>query len=135
MRYVKRLEFDDNGILEPPTITGKVKFKDETDVLMLWDTGCTNTTISDRVAGEIKAIISNDNISVDTASGSSVEGTCNIDLYAYTENGIQLFGLKNMKVLVSKNMPMDVLIGMDVISQGDFSMTRSFDRIVLEFII
>ena len=133
MRYTKILEFNDNGVLEPPIINGKVSSKDETYVTMLWDTGCTNTTISSRVADEIKTTISNDNISVATATGNDFEGTCNVDLYAYTENGTQLFGLKDMKVLVSKNMPMDVLIGMDVISQGDFSLTRRLDKVMFEF--
>ncbi len=133
MRYTKMLEFNDNDILEPLTINGKVSSKDEAYVTMLWDTGCTNTTISSRIADTIKATVSNDNIPVATATGSSVEGTCHIDLYAYSENGTQLFGLKDMKVLVSKNMPMDVLIGMDVISQGDFSLTRRLDKIMLEF--
>ena len=110
------LEFNDNDILEPLTINGKVSSKNEAYVTMLWDTGCTNTTISSRIADTIKATVSNDNIPVATATGSSVEWTCHIDLYAYSENGTQLFGLKDMKVLVSKNMPMDVLIGMDVIS-------------------
>ena len=133
MRYTKMLEFNDKGVLEPLTINGKVSSKDEAYVTMLWDTGCTNTTISSRVADEIKATVSNDNIPVETATGDHVEGTCHIDLYAYSENGTQLFGLKEMKVLVSKNMSMDVLIGMDVISQGDFSLTRHLDKIMLEF--
>lgn len=133
MRYTKMLEFNDNDILEPLTINGKVSSKDEAYVTMLLDTGCTNTIISSRIADTIKATVSNDNIPVATATGSSVEGTCHIDLYAYSENGTHLFGLKDMKVLVSKNMPMDVLIGMDVISQGDFSLTRRLDKVMLEF--
>lgn len=135
MRYTKTLEFNDSGVLEPLIIDGKVLSKDEAFVTMLWDTGCTNTTISSRVAEKIGATISNENISVDTATGNSVEGTCHIDLYAYKESGSQLFYLKDMKVLVSKNMPMDVLIGMDIISQGDFSLTRRLDKVMLEFFI
>ena len=127
------LEFNDNNILKPLTINGKVSSKDEAYVTMLWDTGYTNTTISSSIAYTIKATVSNANIPVETETGSSVEGTCHIDLYAYSENGTHLFGLKDMNVLVSKNMPMDVLIGMDVISQGDFSLTHRLDKVMLEF--
>lgn len=135
MRYVKRLKLIDDGIYEPPISNGKVRYSSgkETDVKVLWDTGCTNTTISESVANYLEAEISDEKISVESVKGKDVEGTCHIDIDLYTDNDNYAFSVYDMKVLVSTDMNMDVLLGMDIIGQGDFSLTKHLDYLTLEF--
>ncbi len=135
MRYVKRLNLIDDGIYEPPISNGKVHYKNgkEADVKILWDTGCTNTTISSSVAKYLETEIKDEKISVDGVNGRSTEGTCRIGLSLYSDSGNHVFTTTDLKVCVSENMSMDVLLGMDIISHGDFSLTNGLEYLTLEF--
>lgn len=135
MRYTKRLKLINDGIYEPPISNGKVRYKNgkEIDAKILWDTGCTNTTISESVANYLEAEIMDENILVDGVNGRSSEGTCHIGLSLYSDSGNHVFTATDLKVCVSKNMSIDVLLGMDIISHGDFSLTNSLEYLTLEF--
>ena len=135
MRYVKRLNLISDGIYEPPISKGKMRYKNGkiANVKILWDTGCTNTTISKSVADYIETKIVTENIEVEGVNGKSIEGTCYADLSLYTDNGIHIFTINNAKVCVADDMNMDVLLGMDIISKGDFSLTKNLEYLTLEF--
>ena len=83
----------------------------------VWDTGATNTVISPEVV-EALGLKSAGKASISAYGGVVEACTYRIDLCF--ENG---YRIQNLEVLSGDYSDYDVLIGMDVITQGDFGIS------------
>jgi hypothetical protein len=94
----------------PTTETGKI------DYLCIWDTGATNSAVSKKVASDLKLIIF-DYLTISTASGTIVG-----PIYKIT---LDLGGGIVQNVIASEAIldDFDILIGMDIIGNGDFTVS------------
>lgn len=94
----------------------------------LWDTGATHTSISVGLAAKL-GLISTGKIKVDHADGESICETYVINLTL--TNGILIPGL----TVNASKLPMkcDMLIGMDVISEGDFALSQESGKTLFSF--
>lgn len=83
-----------------------------------WDTGATNTVISEKVVKECN-LIPTGVIKVSTAGGV-------MDAYTYVINIVlpDNVQINNLKVTGGKLGDTDVLIGMDIITRGDFAVSN-----------
>ena len=95
----------------------------------LWDTGATRTCVSEEVAKELELIPTGKEI-INTPSGSSNQNTYLIDLLL--PNGVVI---GEMMILDAKigNQKIDMLIGMDVITLGDFSVSNNNGKTYFTF--
>ena len=114
-QYAKRagVLFTDIGVSKPDYNGDQLrKFRG------VWDTGATNTVISKRVidALGLKAVRT---IRNQTANGEREAGVYIVDLYL--PNMVRLQGQSVIDGLLADA---DVLIGMDVIGEGDFAVTH-----------
>lgn len=96
----------------------------------LWDTGASNTVISKRVADELGLPIVGQT-TVHHAGGDHICPTH--EIFIGLPNGVGIVG-----ILVTGNDKMntdafDVILGMDVINQGDFSITNVDGKTCLSF--
>ncbi len=85
----------------------------------IWDTGATGTVITSKVAKEL-GLKPTGKITSNHAGGSDEVNTYLINVYL--PNGINFVGLKVIEAVLSGNTEM--LIGMDIISMGDFAFTN-----------
>lgn len=85
----------------------------------IWDTGATGTVITSKVAKEL-GLKPTGLITSNHAGGSSLVSTYLVNVYL--PNGITCIGVKVIEAVLSGNTEM--LIGMDIISQGDFTFTN-----------
>lgn len=84
----------------------------------IWDTGATGTVVTKKVADDLK-LPPIGKVKVYHADG---EGWANVYLVnLLLRNGV---GFKSLRVTEGKLNGADVLIGMDVITQGDFAVTN-----------
>lgn len=93
----------------------------------LWDTGATGSVITPQVAQSLGLVeVSRSN--VNTPQGSYVAGMYYIDIKLPS-------GLIVNKLLVTDGVPFgcDMLIGMDVISRGDFAVTNFNNKTVFSY--
>lgn len=86
----------------------------------VWDTGATNTVITPDIV-EALGLKPTGKSSI-SAYGGVVE-TCTYKIDLCSENG---YKIENLEVMSGDYSDYDVLIGMDVITQGDFSIS-TFD--------
>ena len=83
-----------------------------------WDTGATNTAISDRIAKELN-LTPTGKIKIGTANGEKIVNKYIIDIILPNN-----LCIKNVEVSgVDLTADTDILIGMDIITKGDFSVT------------
>lgn len=117
--------FDPSSSPKPPTPTdvGAKKFK------AIWDTGATGTVISQRVIDEC-GLKPTGVERVNTASQKGVLTTAYLTCI-YLPNRIVIPELRVIKGIIAGGA--DVLIGMDIISQGDFSITNHQGKTVFSF--
>lgn len=106
-----------------PTDLGAKKYK------AIWDTGATGTVISQRVIDEcgLKPIGIE---TVNTASQKGVLTTAYLTCI-YLPNKMVIGELRVIKGMIAGGA--DVLIGMDIIRQGDFSITNYQGKTVFSF--
>lgn len=93
----------------------------------LWDTGATGTVISPKVVADLGLK------SVQKSNMTHADGTVEVDVYVINirlPNGV---GFSMVPVLCSNITGTDVLIGMDIISQGDFALTNVGKKTVFSF--
>lgn len=117
-KYTHRVESVlSNCFVIKPTNTNKLEYCEAKDVL--WDTGATNTIISNSMAQALglepikKAIIA--------GIGGNVEAyTYNISLYFAKEGA----WIRDLEVLACDLEDNDMIIGMDTITKGDFAITN-----------
>ncbi|MEO8515633.1 MAG: retropepsin-like aspartic protease [Flavobacterium sp.] len=102
-----------------------VDLKDKTNLPVInqyeaiWDTGATGTVITSKVANDL-GLKPTGKITSNHAGGSSQVNTYLINVYL--PNGISIVGVKVIEAVLSGNTEM--LIGMDIISLGDFAFTN-----------
>lgn len=85
----------------------------------IWDTGATGTVITSKVATDL-GLKPTGKITSNHAGGSNQVNTYLVNVYL--PNGIRVIGVKVIEAVLAGNTEM--LIGMDIISLGDFSFTN-----------
>jgi hypothetical protein len=85
----------------------------------IWDTGATGTVITSKVAKDL-GLLPTGKVTSNHAGGSDEVNTYLINVYL--PNGINVIGVRVIEAVLSGNTEM--LIGMDIISLGDFSFTN-----------
>lgn len=106
-----------NGSAAPPLI----------EFSALWDTGATNTVISKKVVQDLNLK------SVGKVPMNHADGQTLVDRYIINimlPNGV---GYRMVSVLCSGLQGTDMLIGMDIIGSGDFSITNVNGKTVFSF--
>ena len=86
----------------------------------LWDTGATRTCISEEIAKELNLVPTGKEI-INTPSGTSVQNTYLIDLLL--PNGVTIGNVMAIDTKIG-SQSIDVLVGMDIITLGDFSVSN-----------
>ena len=94
----------------------------------IWDTGATNTAISQKVAEQCNLIPTGQAIS-NTANGQCTVNTYLIDLYL--PNNVIIGGVKATEF--NSVGGSDLLIGMDIISLGDFAVSNFEGKTAFSF--
>jgi len=102
--------------------------KIEADVLALVDTGATNTSISDRLAKKLCLRII-EQCRVDAAGGAHIANVYSIDV---SLRGMVPFTNIRSTEFVENDM-FDIIIGMDILTQGDLAITNHDHRTVVSF--
>lgn len=98
------------------------------DFTSLWDTGATNTSVSKRLVAQLK-LIPIDKKPVCCAGKTYDSGVYKIDLFLPN-----MVRINNVNVTeFEDNGRFDVLVGMDVIVQGDFSITNCNKKTLCSF--
>lgn len=97
--------------------------------LALWDTGATNSAIAHHVSKDL-SLVPCGIVNVSTPSGAAHYNTYLVDLEL--NNGPTIGGLVVADSEIGKQC-IDVLIGMDVISQGDFAVSNAHGHTVFTF--
>ena len=93
----------------------------------IWDTGATGTLISSRVVDDLNLVPIRP-VTIETANGETDSEVYLIELWL--GNGFILTGVP---VVRGELKDIDVLIGMDVISLGDFAVTNKDDETWMSF--
>jgi gag-polyprotein putative aspartyl protease len=95
----------------------------------LWDTGATHTCISDRLAAQMGLAI------VDIVQVATANGIVRVPTYfaqIKLSNGLIISDLELDQFQFS-NDECDLIVGMDIITQGDFSITNVGGKTVFSF--
>lgn len=95
--------------------------------IAVWDTGCSVTTVSRRLLADLKSKAI-DKCTVNTIAGTVVREYHEVDVVL--PDGIALHRLKVMSGDMDR---CDVLVGMDVISMGDFAVSNMSGETVMSF--
>lgn len=101
----------------------------EVPVTAIWDTGSMMTSISSRVIKKL-SLVKTGEITVQTPIGRGIKNTYIVDVLL--SGGIHI---KDLRVSESDfgNKNADMLIGMDIITRGDFIITNYNNRSVFSF--
>ena len=95
--------------------------------IAIWDTGATNTVISEKLAQELNLT------PIGKASVSTAGGIIEVNKYLLglkLPNNLQI---RNVMITAGKLNGTDFLIGMDIITLGDFSVTNLNDKTTFSF--
>lgn len=112
-------QINPDGSFSPPT---------KPPIRAVWDTGATHSTVSQAVV-KSHGLIQTGMCMAHTANGAAPVGTYLINLYLPNRVGIP-----NLRVNDMKTMPgTDMLIGMDVMSIGEFVITNTGGKTVASF--
>ena len=95
-----------------------------------WDTGATNTIISPEIV-KVLGLVPSGKCAVSAYGGVLEANTYTIDLCF--ENGYKNANLQVMSGDDDNDFDYDVLIGMDVITKGDFCISTVNDQTVFSF--
>jgi len=96
----------------------------------LWDTGATASCISPRMAKSL-GLSSMGGKQVKTAGGETVQSTYHVSIKL--PNKIYIPRIVVTEANLSDDLGFDALIGMDLISQGDFAITHGMGDTVFSF--
>lgn len=103
------------------------------DCKAIWDTGATNSAITERVAHALKLQPSGQT-RVNTASGPTIQNTYEVNIFLPNTVYSSFITVTECKDLTKdENDGIDVLIGMDIICRGDFSITNFEGKTTLSF--
>lgn len=95
----------------------------------LWDTGATHSCISNRLARQLR-LATVDYAHVATASG--IEHVPTYLIHLHFPNGLQFLNWEVIQFQYTDD-DCDLIIGMDIITQGDFSITNFGGRTLFSF--
>lgn len=118
------------GLMNRLTNQVSVTYGDKTiSVLALWDTGATGTCISSNVVSQL-SLIPTGKKNIQTPSGSSQVNTYLINVTL--PNNVNI---PNVEVCDSEigNQGIGMLVGMDIITTGDFSVSNFRNNTVFSF--
>jgi len=105
-------------ISQASILNGNAEENKKCQYIATWDTGATNTMISQNVVDKC-GLISTGMVRVGTAGGIVEANTYIIDL-VLPDNMV----MKNLNVTCGKLNGTDVLVGMDIIQKGDFAVSN-----------
>lgn len=100
---------------------------DSCKVTCVWDTGATNSVVSPRLAKVLK-LLPTGRVLVNDASGQKISNTYMVNVMLPNNVGIPF-----LQVTEGVLAGFDMLIGMDIISKGDFSISCSGGKTVFSF--
>ncbi|NQV14302.1 clan AA aspartic protease [bacterium] len=95
--------------------------------LAIWDTGATGTVISEKVVAEV-GLFETGKQWVTGVNGKALQPTYMIDIGLPNRVIIQ-----NVNVVAGKLRGFDILIGMNIICKGDFSLSNYDNQTVLTY--
>lgn len=98
-------------------------------VIALWDTGATNTCISEELALKL-SLVSTGKIDICGSTGSSEQNTYLVDIIL--PNNVKINDLMVIDSSIGKQN-LDMLIGMDIIGQGDFAVSNYNNKTAFSF--
>lgn len=98
-------------------------------VTALWDTGATITCISEELARKL-SMIPTGQIDMSGSTGSSTQNTYLVDIVL--PNNVKIDDLMVCDSSIGKQN-LDMLIGMDIISRGDFAVSNYDNKTVFSF--
>lgn len=103
----------------------------EIEVDALWDTGATNSCISNEVVEKLQ-LIPTGKIYIKTPTGIGERNTYLVDIYL--PNNVRI---KDLKVIDSEigSQNIGMLVGMDIIGSGDFAVSNFNGKTVFTFAI
>lgn len=111
---------------------GFVKNNDDvSEVEVLWDTGATISCISHEVVQKLK-LISTGVRTISTPSGNKDVDTYLVDIEL--PNGVNVDSIEVCETEIGKQ-GIDLLVGMDIINKGDFSVSNHNGKTVFTFSI
>ena len=99
-------------------------------VKALWDTGATNSSISDRLASDMDMPFE------DYALVSTAMGLARVPIYPvrlFLPNRVTFDEIEAIEFTYSEDDDCDLIIGMDIMTQGDLAMTNLDGRTVFSF--
>jgi predicted aspartyl protease len=102
--------------------------KIEADVLALVDTGATNTSISGRLAKSLGLRVI-EQCRVDAAGGAHIANVYSIDVLL--RSMVRFTSIRSTEFV--ENDMFDIIIGMDILTQGDLAITNHDHRTVVSF--
>lgn len=123
----------DVGISIPAKTVENIVSCEKKTYKALWDTGATHSVITSKVVEDLK-LIPTGMTEVITAGGRIMQETHLINMYL--PNG---FTITYLKVTVCKEVSADpndnveVIIGMDIITKGDFAVTNKNNKTWMSF--
>jgi len=117
------------GVSDPVTTryAGKKMVLDKLEHKALWDTGATACAISSGLVSKL-GLLPTGSANVDTGGGRFIQNTYVIDVWL--PNGVIV---PDIRATGSKIEGADLLIGMDIISKGDFAVTNYDKKTVFSF--
>jgi len=119
-------------VLQTKACVAPIGFSGNPDSLQelnaIWDTGATNTAMDAGIAKKLKLIPTGVR-QVHTASGILDTETYLVDIF-FKLNKV---AIRNMEVTAVKLGNADMLIGMDIITMGDFAITNADGRTTMSF--
>lgn len=99
-----------------------------TEFKAIWDTGATHTAISSQVASQCN-LQPVSRVKVSTASGNHVTNVYFVDVVLLNE--VIFRDVRVTEAILADDI--DVLVGMDIINQGDFAVTNRDKRTMMSF--
>jgi hypothetical protein len=93
----------------------------------VWDTGATRTMITSKTFTELKLTV------IDTAMVHGVNSLMKVPVVLVNFVLLDRVGLNSIRAMVSDIQGIDILIGMDIIQLGDFSISNFEKKTVFTF--
>ncbi len=128
-RHTRRVRTLENriGVSEPFDLSSDTEKPEIYEVTAIWDTGATTSVIASRVIERL-GLTSIDEIDTYTANGVRKSNVYLVNIYL--PNGVAFAGFR---VIDGDIHGLDMLIGMDIIGFGDFSITHKNNATTLSF--
>lgn len=115
-------------------IRQSAKFKQTSieKVKAIWDTGATNSVVSDRVAWKL-GLVPVGKIRTSGVHGQSDVNEHLVDIFLPNHVAVEQVRVASARGISGDNSPIDMLIGMDIIGAGDFAITHDQNGTLLTY--